>query len=226
MGVFRSGNQGASWQAAESPKAETSSAQGKAGYQNAYPAGSVPASAGVGNGDAAAAAQTAAVPSPDYRLADYRMIDASGPVVYAAARKTVARSEDGGKTWQNFDPGALTSVEALAATPEGEVWIGGREGTFYSDDKGETWQQLKGIPMVGISGLTYEPDQKRILVTSWQSSLIFGINPADKTWKWWDAGWTIHAVRWADGRMVGVSRYDGVVVQPGDVAGAPVPGGR
>ncbi|HEY0794708.1 MAG TPA: transcriptional regulator [Acidisarcina sp.] len=163
------------------------------------------------------------VPQPGV---NYGFVGASGPVVYAASRLTIMRSEDGGATWQSLVPGTLTSVEAFAITPSGQLWIGGREGAFYSDDKGDTWQLLKGLPTAGISGLTYDPGQKRMLLTSWQSNLIFAIDTSDKTWKWWDGGWNIHQVKWLDGRLIGASRFDGVVMQPGGVGDAAAPAGR
>ncbi|HEY0760474.1 MAG TPA: YCF48-related protein [Acidisarcina sp.] len=225
-GIYRSENHGASWDPAhDKPEATSSSTSNSAAAVVLEPKAGLTVRHGRKTPSPAPEQVAAPVAPP---AVDYRFIDASGPVVYAAGRQSIARSEDQGRTWQTLTPGSLTSVEALATAPGGEVWIGGREGAFYSSDKGETWTQLKGLPMVGISGLTYDAALKRILVTSWQSTLIFGIDPTDKTWKWWEAGWNVHAVRSAEGRLLGASRYDGVVMQPqGDAASVqPTSSGR
>jgi len=54
----------------------------------------------------------------------------------------------------------------------------------------------------------------RIIVTSGQSTMVFAIDETSKTWKWWDAGWTVRSVRSLGGRLIAASLYDGVVVQP------------
>jgi len=194
-GIYRSTTKGQSWEGFGADAAEQTPAPVRSS----------------GAAKKAAQAVTAVPVTPP---TEYRLIDAAGAVVYAASRQLVARSQDQGKTWETLTPGTLTSVEALATAPNGEVWIGGREGAFLSSDKGQTWQHLKQLPFAGISGLIYDPDMKRMLITSWQSTLIFAIDPNDRSWKWWEAGWNVHAVRWADGRLVGASRFDGVVMQP------------
>jgi photosystem II stability/assembly factor-like uncharacterized protein len=193
-GMYASSDQGATW-SQEAPPSETT-------YTASYPASDASATL--------VAPDAAVVVAPT----DYQMVDASGPVMYVAGRQTMARSEDAGKTWKTLTQTGLTSIEALATAPDGQVWIGGREGAFYSSDKGETWTKVKGLPLVGISGLNYDADLKRMLVTSSQSTLIFAVDLDNRSWKWWDSGWNIHALRSADGRLVGASRYDGVVMQP------------
>ena len=40
------------------------------------------------------------------------------------------------------------------------------------------------------------------------------VNDADKSWKWWDAGWHVRGGRSNGGRLLAASLYNGVVVQP------------
>ena len=40
------------------------------------------------------------------------------------------------------------------------------------------------------------------------------VNEADKSWKWWDAGWHVRGVQSNSGRLLAASLYNGVVVQP------------
>jgi len=151
----------------------------------------------------------------------YRFVDAHGATVFAARREDLRLSEDSGMTWSTIAlPEKLTSVRALTTSPNGTLWIGGREGAFTSDDRGRTWSLIP-LPVGDINNIDYDTTLKRVVITSGNSTLVFAINPGDKTWKWWDAGWNVRMVHSMAGRLVGASFYDGVVVEPkeSDVAG-------
>ncbi len=152
----------------------------------------------------------------------YRFVDAHGAVVFAARRDDLRLSQDLGVTWQSIAlPAKLSSVRALATTPTGTLWVGGREGAFYSDDRGQTWQSFAHLPITNIDYINYDAGLGRVVVTSSDSTLVFAISPDNQTWKWWDAGWNVRMVRSMGGRLVAASLYDGVVVQP---ASSDVPG--
>jgi hypothetical protein len=53
-----------------------------------------------------------------------------------------------------------------------------------------------------------------VVLTSGQSTLIFAIDPAEKTWKWWNPGWAVHSVAAVSGRLMAASYFSGVVVEP------------
>jgi ligand-binding sensor domain-containing protein len=140
-------------------------------------------------------------------------VGSHGDVVAAARRADLSISQDGGEHWSSVAmPARLTSVGALAATPNGVLWVGGREGAFYSEDNGQTWKTL-ALPISGIDNIDYDAGMGRVVITSWNSDLVFAINPDDKSWKWWNAGWRVRMVHSMDGHLVGASLYDGVVVQ-------------
>jgi photosystem II stability/assembly factor-like uncharacterized protein len=146
---------------------------------------------------------------------NFSFVTAKGNVVLAASRKQLMVSSDGGTTWHEIAlPAKLSSIHAVTTAPKGSLWVGGREGLFYSEDEGQNWQQLSTLPMSGINGLSYNREMGRIVVTSAQSTMVFAIDESSKTWKWWDAGWTLHSVRSLGNRLVAASLYDGVVVQP------------
>jgi photosystem II stability/assembly factor-like uncharacterized protein len=146
---------------------------------------------------------------------NYRFVTAKGNVVMAASRKQLMVSSDDGATWHEITlPAKLSGVEAVTTAPKGSLWVGGREGLFYSDDEGQSWQQLSTLPMVDINGLNYNRELGRVVVTSWRSTMVFAIDESSKTWRWWNAGWTVRAVRSTGNRLVAASLYDGVVIQP------------
>jgi photosystem II stability/assembly factor-like uncharacterized protein len=146
---------------------------------------------------------------------EYRAVADAGPIVVAAQRTALAYSEDGGKNWQPLAfPQKLTWLQSIAMAGNGSLWVGGREGVFVSDDHGQNWTALSNLPISDISGLGYDPELKRIVVTSWASSWVLAIDPADRTFKFYDPGWKVRHVRSSGGRLLAATFYNGVVVEP------------
>jgi ligand-binding sensor domain-containing protein len=146
---------------------------------------------------------------------EYHAVASSGPTVLAAQRKSLAWSQDGAKTWQPMAmPAGLTLLQAIAIPEDGSLWLGGREGVFYSQDHGQTWNQVTTLPVSDISGLSWDPQMKRVIVTSWNSSWVLAVNPADRTFKFWDPGWKVRHVRSSGGRLLAATSYNGVVLEP------------
>jgi photosystem II stability/assembly factor-like uncharacterized protein len=144
----------------------------------------------------------------------YHFIDAHGSTVFAASRNQLRLSEDGGETWTPVSlPEKLITVHALATSPNGTLWLGGREGAFTSDDRGKTWSALP-LPVANVNNINYDAALKRAVITSADTTLVFAVDPADKKWKWYDTGWNVRVVHSIAGRMVAASLYDGVVVEP------------
>jgi photosystem II stability/assembly factor-like uncharacterized protein len=144
----------------------------------------------------------------------YRFVDANGAIVFAARREDLRLSEDSGMTWTSIAlPDKLSSVRALTTSPDGTLWVGGREGAFFSQDRGHTWTFMN-LPVSDISNIDFDAVLKRVIITSGNSTLVFAVDPEQKNWKWWDAGWNVRMVHSMEGRLVGASLYDGVVIQP------------
>lgn len=148
-------------------------------------------------------------------MGTYSALAVTGNTIYASRRDDIMVSSDRGATWQPvIYPSGLTAVEALAVTPNGTLWAGGREGVFTTQDRGRSWHRMQRLPVVEINSLAWDGEMQRILLTSGQSTVIFAIDPANDTWKWWNAGWTVHAVASLGGRLAAASMFSGVVAQP------------
>ncbi len=141
-------------------------------------------------------------------------IAANGNTIIATGVHTLYVSQDQGKTWQPVSlPTGWTRVRYVTADADGGFWLGGRLGVAYSTDQGRTWQ-TSGVPINNISGLQYDPGMKRVIVTSYDSDMVFGINPTARNWIWWNPGWRTHVVRFSDGRLLAATLLHGVIVHP------------
>ena len=145
----------------------------------------------------------------------YGFVDAHDGVVFAASRLNLRLSEDHGEHWKPVAlPAGLSSVEALAATPAGVLWVGGRQGAFYSEDHGQTWHAVANLPVRDIDNINYDPALGKVVIASRDSKIIFAINSDNKSWHWWNTGWKVRMIHSMNGRLMGASLYDGVVMQP------------
>jgi photosystem II stability/assembly factor-like uncharacterized protein len=147
-------------------------------------------------------------------------------MVFAGRSRGLVTSQDGGTTWQTAGfPQGLTTLDSLTVAGDGSLWAGGREGVFYSTDEGHSWKALRQLPLVAINNVAWEPALNRVVVTSWQGTVVFAIDPHTQTWKWWNTGWTVRSVASLDGRLAAASMYSGVVAQPQPESAAVSEGG-
>lgn len=146
---------------------------------------------------------------------DYRLIDYRSGAVYAARLDGLRLSWDGGLHWKPVPlPIGLSPIDALATTPSGVLWVGGRQGAFYSNDHGQTWHAISNLPVREIDSIRYDAGLQRVVLTSRSSDVVFAMNPDNRTWEWWDAGWRVRMVHSMNGRLVAASLYNGVVAEP------------
>ncbi|HTV04549.1 MAG TPA: hypothetical protein VME86_04210 [Acidobacteriaceae bacterium] len=152
---------------------------------------------------------------PVLRGGEYQFVDAHNNVIIAASLYGMQLSVDRGEEWHPVAlPADLSVVSALAVTPSGVVWVGGRPGAFYSDDQGQTWHAVSDLPVREIDNIRYDAGLRRVVITSRDSNLVFAMKPDDRTWDWWDAGWRVRMVHSMNGRLVAASLYDGIVMEP------------
>lgn len=146
---------------------------------------------------------------------DFLRVAVNGDIAYAAGRQFILVSQDGGKSWQQAPmPEKAATLRFLVTADNGSVWVAGREGVFYSEDHAQSWKQLSSLPFNDVDGMDFNPEFKRLMVTSANGTLMMAIDPVKKDWNWWDIGWNVHTVHTSGGRMVAASLFDGVVLQP------------
>jgi hypothetical protein len=94
------------------------------------------------------------------------------------------------------------------------LWVGGREGLWYSTDLGLNWKIANNLYMNEVSGIFYDAENKRVLVTSSNSPYVFSAKLPDYKIDYWDTGWQLRFVRPVGDHMIGATLFDGMVVQP------------
>lgn len=146
----------------------------------------------------------------------WRFVAAQGQRVAVGNLQQISLSTDKGATFHPVTiPTELTMLAAVAVDGNNHLWAGGREGVFLSDDDGATWHSQKGLYVPNISGLYYDAKGQRVLVTSYQpGTMVFAVNEPDMTVKYWDSGWHLRQARPVADHLVGVTNYDGMVLQP------------
>jgi photosystem II stability/assembly factor-like uncharacterized protein len=150
-----------------------------------------------------------------FRDGEYLALSVSGRTVFAGRREGIMVSPDAGSTWRAVSlPAGLTALATLALAPDGSLWAGGREGVFYSRDNGESWVALHRLPVVAVNSIAWNRVLDRLIVTSGEGTVIYAVNPRDRTWQWWNTGWTVRAAASVNGRLAAASLYSGVVMQP------------
>jgi photosystem II stability/assembly factor-like uncharacterized protein len=152
---------------------------------------------------------------------NFLYVAARGNTVFAASLDRLYLSKDDGATWQPaLLPRGLLQASTIEVSPDNILWVGGPEGLWYSRDGATTWNYPK-LPVNRISNVAFDPSANLVLVTSYDSPLVFGSSDGGK-WRWWSAGWPLRQARSAGNRMLGASLFSGVVVdeaQSGSAAG-------
>lgn len=138
-----------------------------------------------------------------------------GNTIVAGAGPVLVQSTDAGVAWRALAlPAGAHWAQAASYAEDGSLWLGGRDGVYVSRDQGQSWTKLARLPIADINGVSYDSQLKRIVLTSGASNLVLAVDPATNTWDWWNPGWRVHTVRSSQGRLLGASFYNGVVIAP------------
>jgi photosystem II stability/assembly factor-like uncharacterized protein len=149
----------------------------------------------------------------------------SGRMLVAAGRRAVAVSVNGGESWLPAKPlSADVTVSAVAVESSGNVWLAAREGVFRSTDVGESWKRISSLRLGDLASIQFEEMSQRLLVTSASSSSVFESSDNGRTWTQLNSGWPLRGVTSVRGRLLGLTPFDGIVLQPeADTAGNAYP---
>jgi len=154
---------------------------------------------------------------------DYMSVTVHGGNMAAARGDGVVASTDAGETWWPLGlPSMLTRIHSVVFAPNGDLWLGAREGIYFTQDMGKTWMWIQRLPFRDVDDLSYDSTLRRILASSRSSDQVFAIEPKRLTWDAWRSGYPIALIRGAGDRLVAASLNDGVLAGP-EVPSAPSP---
>jgi photosystem II stability/assembly factor-like uncharacterized protein len=148
-------------------------------------------------------------------LPETRYVALMQSTLFVAGLKHIALSQDGGAHWTPVAlPGGLTQIASIAVDDQKNLWVGGREGVFFSANHGDTWQTLKNLNINEVDGISFDAAGHRLLITCADSTMVFEVNSLAHTVSYMDSGWRLRFARSMGDYMLGITLYDGVVVQP------------
>ena len=147
---------------------------------------------------------------------EWRDLASAKSNVVSASLTQMQFSADAGLTWSPIRlPDVLTQISAIAVEPNGEVWVGGRQGVFVSADAGNTWTTPKNLYITSIASLFYDEATNRMLVTTGSdNSVVFSVQMPQKQVSYAYSGWSLRFARPVGDHMVAATLFDGIVVQP------------
>jgi photosystem II stability/assembly factor-like uncharacterized protein len=146
---------------------------------------------------------------------EFLSVAVHGTQMAAARSEGVVLSLDAGQTWKLMSiPTMLTSIHCVLFAPDGTLWLGAREGVYFTHDLGKTWLWIERLPFREADDLSLDAAAGRILASSRRSEQIYSIDPKNLSWKWFNTGYKVALVRFADGHLIAASVFDGVIVEP------------
>ncbi len=152
---------------------------------------------------------------PTLQMPETRFVAALKDVVMVAGLRRIALSMDAGKQWDTVAlPEEITQISTIAVDEAGNLWVGGGEGIFYSTDYGAHWKTLRNLYVRQVTGIYFDAENHRVLVSANNSSVTFSVHLPDYKVDYWDTGWSLRFVRPAGDHLIGATLYDGIVVQP------------
>jgi photosystem II stability/assembly factor-like uncharacterized protein len=154
-------------------------------------------------------------PVKSLSMTETRFVAVQKSTVFVSGLKQMALSLDSGAHWTPVGlPPGLTQVSAIAVDDQKSLWAGGREGVFFSPDNGANWKPLRDLAINQVDGIYFDAAASRVLLTCADSSVVFSVSALEHKVNYWDSGWKLRFARPMGDYLLGVTLYDGVVVQP------------
>jgi photosystem II stability/assembly factor-like uncharacterized protein len=158
-----------------------------------------------------------------WRKLDLRGIDnvigvaTADKMAVVASRNAVAVSASGGENWLPAKPFLKEStINAVAVEAGGDIWVAATEGVFRSTDMGDTWRRLTFLRLPNVASIQFDYAHQRILAMSAGSGSVFESRDEGRTWSQINSGWSLRTFVAAQGRLLGTTPFDGIVMQPDD----------
>ncbi len=148
-------------------------------------------------------------------MPETRFVAARNATLLVAGLKRLSLSLDNGVRWAPIPlPATLTQIATIAIDDQKTLWVGGREGVFFSSDNGTSWHPLKDLNINEVDSVYFDAARSRILITCANANVVFAVNTLSHTVNYWDSGWRLRFARSMGDYLLGITLYDGVVVQP------------
>ncbi|HLY91896.1 MAG TPA: YCF48-related protein [Candidatus Angelobacter sp.] len=146
-------------------------------------------------------------------------ISAFGKMVAVAGRNTIAVSVNGGESWLPCRPfEADFLINSVSVSASGDIWLAARSGLYRSTDAGESWKRITTLRVADVLGVEFDDENHRIVAVSGGSTSVFESSDNGRTWNAISTGWSLRKIGLAQGRLLGTTAFDGIVIQPSAVA--------
>ncbi len=136
-------------------------------------------------------------------------------MVVAANRNVIAVSVNAGESWltpKPLDPDFI--INSVSLDSKGNIWLAAREGIFRSSDVGDSWKRITSLRLSNVMSVQFDEPNQRILATGAASMNVFESMDSGRNWSPINAGWLVRNVRLIGGRLVAITPFDGIVLQP------------
>jgi photosystem II stability/assembly factor-like uncharacterized protein len=147
---------------------------------------------------------------------EFVSVDAVDKKVVAASPDAVMLSEDGGNTWSELKlPNYVSRINAVTIGPKSDLWIVTHMGAFRTKDAGAAWEHsMLGQPVSNLTYVTYDRRNSRLLAVASGKKEVFESRDGGDTWTLAASShWPIRNIAVANGRMLAVTDFNGVLAQ-------------
>ncbi len=152
---------------------------------------------------------------PVLGVKEYQTAAVDGHYMAVANSTTLAVSKDSGANWEAVTlPSGLANLRKVLFTPDGVLWVGSREGIQFFNPTDSSWTDFSRFPMRGIDDMFLDAAHNRVFVSSRSSDMVYAIDPVQKKWKHYHAGYRVNLVSSDSDHIVAASLFDGVIKGP------------
>ncbi|HWR13367.1 MAG TPA: hypothetical protein VN577_00955 [Terriglobales bacterium] len=150
--------------------------------------------------------------------AQFVAVDTDGKKVLAASPVAVLLSDDLGESWKQLElPPFVSRIFNVAVGPNGDLWIVTHMGTFRSRNTGGSWEHISaGYPPTKFSYVRYDRAGARLIGVAGARNRVYQSFDGGDTWSLQaDAVYPIRNLSVAQGRILAVTDFSGVISQTG-----------